>query len=198
MTSIPHAAASPSSARRVLADAIPGCLVRDAALVVGSAAFVGLAAQIAIPLPFTPVPVSGQTFAVLLAGAALGTTRGLIGMLLYLVAGGLGVPWFAEGSSGWAGASFGYIIGFVAAGALVGALAQRGWDRTPLRTIVLMVGGNLVIYALGVPWLMAAIDVDFATALSLGVVPFLIGDGLKVLLAAGVLPATWKLVGRKS
>src|SRR5690606_20819627 len=104
MTSIPRL-----PVRRVLADAAPGGLIRDVALTLGAAAFVGIAAQIAVRLPFTPVPVTGQTCAVLLAGAALGPLRGLLAMAVYLVAGGLGVPWFAEGAWGWAGASFGYV-----------------------------------------------------------------------------------------
>lgn len=192
MTSVPQL-----PTRRVLADAVPGGLARDVALTLGTAAFVGLAAQIAVPLPFTPVPVTGQTFAVLLAGAALGPVRGLLGMAVYLLAGGLGLPWFADGTAGWAGASFGYVIGFVAVGAVVGELARRGWDRTPARTVALMVVGNLVIYAFGVPWLMAAVNVGFGEALSLGVIPFLIGDALKVLLAAGLLPTAWRFVNRR-
>lgn len=182
--------------RRVLADLLPGGAVRDVALVAGSAAFVGLAAQVAVPLPFTPVPLSGQTFAVLLSVAALGPARGALGMLLYAVAGVAGVPWFAEHKSGWAMPSFGYVVGFVLAAAVVGALARRGADRTVARTAGLMVLGNLCIYAVGVPWLMAALGTGLGRALTLGVVPFLIGDALKVLLAAVALPATWRLVRR--
>ena len=111
---------------RTLADVIPGGLVRSIALVIGGALFVGLSAQVVIPLPFTPVPLSLQTFSVLLVGAALGSLRGLISMALYLMAGVAGVPWFASQHSGWAFASFGYIVGFVAAAWLVGMLAERG------------------------------------------------------------------------
>jgi len=113
----------------VLGDLVPGRLVRDVALVLGAAVFVGIAAQISVPVPGTPVPVSGQTFAVLLSGAALGLTRSAVAMALYPLAGVLGVPWFTEGGSGWHFASFGYIIGFVLAGAVVGALAARGSDQ---------------------------------------------------------------------
>ena len=120
--------------RRVLADVVPGGAVRDVVLVAGSAAFVGLAAQIAIPLPFTPVPLSGQTFAVLLSVAALGPARGALGMLLYAVAGIAGLPWFASHQSGWAIPSLGYVLGFVLAAVVVGALARRGADRTVTRT----------------------------------------------------------------
>ena len=180
--------------RRVLADVVPGGAVRDVALVAGSAAFVGLAAQVAIPLPFTPVPLSAQTFAVLLSVAALGPARGALGMLLYAVAGVAGVPWFAGQQSGWSIPSFGYVLGFVLAAVVVGALARRGADRTFARTVGLMVVGNLCIYAVGVPWLMASVGVDLGRALMLGVVPFLVGDALKILFAGLLLPAAWRLV----
>lgn len=180
----------------VLGDLVPGRLVRDVALVLGAAVFVGIAAQISVPVPGTPVPVSGQTFAVLLSGAALGLNRSAVAMALYTLAGVLGVPWFTEGGSGWHFASFGYIIGFVLAGAVVGALAARGGDRSPLRTVLTMTLGTVLIYAVGVPWLMAMTHAGFGAALSMGVRPFLLGDALKVLLAAGLLPGAWKLLGR--
>jgi biotin transport system substrate-specific component len=188
-------AVSRSIAGRVLADLLPGSLVRDVLLVVAAAALTGLAAQVSIPLPFTPVPITLQTFAVLLSGAALGPARGAAGMLLYLVAGVAGVPWFAERVSGTATPTLGYIVGFVIAAAVVGALARRGADRSVPGTIGMMVLGNLVIYAIGLPWLMAAADLDLVTGLEFGVWPFLIGDALKILLAAGLLPAAWRLVG---
>ncbi|QGN57298.1 biotin transporter BioY [Nostocoides sp. HKS02] len=181
---------------RVLADVIPGGLVRDSALVLGGAGLVGLLAQFSIPLSFTPVPLTLGTFAVLLTGAALGPLRGLLSIGLYLLAGMAGVPWFAGHASGYGFASFGYLIGFVLAGALVGGLAQRGADRTPLKTAGTMVLGNLVIYAVGVPYLMAATGMDLQTGLAKGVVPFLVGDGLKILAAAGLLPGAWALVRR--
>jgi biotin transport system substrate-specific component len=180
----------------VLGDLVPGRLVRDVTLVVGAAAFVGMAAQISVPVPGTPVPVSGQTFAVLLSGAALGLNRSVISMVLYALAGALGVPWLAQGASGWHIASFGYILGFILAGAAVGALAERGADRSPLRTVATMTLGTALIYAVGVPWLMAMTHADFGAALGMGVRPFLVGDALKVLLAAGLLPGAWKLMRR--
>jgi biotin transport system substrate-specific component len=181
---------------RVLGDLVPGGLVRDVSLVVGGAALVGLAAQVALPLPFTPVPLSGQTFAVLLVGATLGTLRGLMSMLLYLLVGLAGVPWFAGGESGAAMPSFGYIVGFLAAAALVGHLAERGATRTPLRTAGVMVLGNVMIYAIGVSWLALALGISLTAAIPLGLTPFLLGDAIKIALAAGLLPLTWRLVGR--
>jgi biotin transport system substrate-specific component len=184
--------------RRVLADLLPGSAILDSALIAGSAVLVGLSAQVAIPLPFTPVPLSGQTFAVLLAGAAIGPVRGALGMLLYAVAGAAGLPWFAGHQAGWSMPSFGYVLGFILAAMVVGMLARRGADRTFLRTVALMTVGNLVIYAVGVPWLMANLGTGLGRALALGVVPFLIGDALKILLAAVLLPGSWRLVARES
>ena len=182
---------------RTLGDVIPGGLARSVALVVGGALFVGLTAQVAVPLPFTPVPLSLQTFSVLLVGAVLGSRRGLASMALYALAGVAGVPWFSQHHSGWAFASFGYVVGFVLAAWLVGRLAERGGDRTVLRTAGTMVLGNLAIYAVGVPGLMLFTGLPLGRALLAGVVPFLVGDALKIALAAGLLPATWKLVGSR-
>lgn len=177
----------------VLSDLLPGSLARDAALVVGAAALTGAAAQVAIPVPGTPVPVTLQTFTVLLAGAALGLHRAALSMILYLLAGLAGVPWFAPSGGN---ATLGYIVGFFLAASVVGALAARGGDRTVVRTLGTMALGTVLIYAVGVPWLMVATGMDLPTALAKGVVPFLIGDALKVLLAAGLLPAAWKLARR--
>jgi biotin transport system substrate-specific component len=180
---------------RVLADLVPGALARDLALVLAAAALTGVAAQIAIPLPVTPVPLSLQTLTVLLAGAALGPIRGGMAMLLYLAAGMGGVPWFSEQRSGFDFPSFGYIVGFVLAAVVVGLLARRGADRSVPGTIALMVLGNLVIYTLGVAWLASSLGVGTVRALELGALPFLIGDALKIALAAGLLPAAWRLAG---
>ncbi len=182
---------------RVLADVIPGGVVRDIALVVAVAVFTGAAAQVSIPLPFTPVPLSLQTFTVLLSAAALGPWRAGAAMVLYLVAGVAGVPWFSEQRSGFAFPSFGYIIGFVLAALIVGALARRGADRRLGSSVATMVIGNLAIYAVGVPYLAVVIGVSLPEALLLGALPFVIGDALKILLAAGLLPATWRLVDRR-
>lgn len=185
----------------VLADALPGSHVRDVLLVVSFAVLIGVSAQLYVVLPFTPVPISGQTFAVLLGAAALGWGRGLAGTVLYLAAGLAGVPWFSEGASGPAAvltASFGYILGFMVAAALVGRLAARGMDRTPLRTAATMTAGSLAIYAAGVPWLMLTTGLNLAEGVTLGVVPFLLGDAIKVVLIAGLLPTAWRLTGRRS
>jgi biotin transport system substrate-specific component len=188
--------------RIVLADVLPGERLRDGLLIVAFACLTGLSAQWGAKLSFTPVPVTGQTFAILLGGVALGAGRALSGMVLYLVVGLTPwVPWFAGGRGGtdvMMNASFGYIIGFIFAAGLVGKLAERGWDRTPLRTIATMVAGNLVIYAFGVPWLMAVAPSSLATGLSKGVVPFLPFDAIKIVAAAGLLPAVWALTGRRN
>ena len=182
---------------RTLGDVIPGGLVRSIGLVIGGAIFVGLTAQVSIPLPFTPVPLTLQTFSVLLVGAALGSIRGASSMALYLLAGVAGVPWFANHESGWALVSIGYIVGFVAAAGLVGWLAERGADRRVVPTIGMMALGNVVIYAFGVTGLMLMTGMSFGKALALGVLPFLIGDAIKILLAAVLLPGTWKLINSR-
>jgi biotin transport system substrate-specific component len=182
--------------RRVLADLIPGSRVRDVVLVLTGTAVVALTSQVTVPLWWTPVPLSLSTFGVLLTGMSLGPARGGASTLLYLGAGMAGVPWFAEQRSGWHLASFGYIIGYFFAAVIVGELARRGGDRTPARTIVLAALASLAIYACGVPWLMRYIHVDLATALDLGVRPFLVGDAIKAAAAAALMPASWALVNR--
>lgn len=177
----------------VLADLVPGALVRDVVLVAGAAALTGVAAQAAVPLPWTPVPLSLQTLTVLLAGAALGPIRGGAAMLLYLGAGAAGVPWFAQQTSGVGFPTFGYIVGFVLAAVVVGALARRGEDRTVVGSARLMVLGNLLIYLVGVAWLAVALDIGPIEALNLGALPFLVGDAAKIAVAAALLPAAWRL-----
>lgn len=180
----------------VLADLVPGARVRDVALVLVGTALITVAGYIAIPLPFTPVPLSLATFAVLLTGATLGPLRGGLSAGLYLALGLIGVPLFASGSAGWAFSSFGYIVGYVVAALIVGILARRRSDRNVWSMLGLAALGSLTIYAFGVPWLAAFLGVDLATALMLGVVPFLIGDAIKVAAMAGLLPLAWRVVGR--
>jgi biotin transport system substrate-specific component len=195
------AVTSPATAVRpgaVLADVLPATSVgraraRDAALVVGGAALTGLAAQLAVPVPGSPVPVTGQTFAALLVGTALGARRGFLALSLYASAGVAGMPWFSEGASGASMPSFGYILGMLLAATVVGALARRGGDRSPLRTAGTMAAGTAVTYAVGVPYLAFATGMTATEALAAGLVPFLIGDALKAALAMGALPTAWKL-----
>ncbi|MDK1474418.1 biotin transporter BioY [Streptomyces sp. 549] len=195
-------AAAPVRPGAVLADVLPASTaararLRDVALVLGGAALTGVAAQIAVPVPGSPVPVTGQTFAALLIGAGLGAQRALLSLGLYVAAGVAGMPWFAEMKHGVGMPSFGYLLGMLLAAVLVGALARRGGDRGLLRTAGTMAAGTAVIYAVGVPYLALATGMTFGQAVAAGLVPFLIGDALKVALAMGALPTAWRLVGRR-
>lgn len=180
--------------RPVLADLVPRSLARDVGLVLGVALLTAVAAQVAIP--FWPVPVTGQTFAVLLGAAALGPARGLSAQAVYLLMGGVGLPFFTGARSGWAvfaDTTGGYLIGFLVASVVVGWFARRGLDRRPLGTALAFAVGSLVIYLFGATWLAVVLDLSAGEALAVGVVPFLAGDVLKALLAAGLLPAAWRL-----
>ena len=193
-----HAAISvPRTKARVLADVLPGGLARDVLLVAATVLLLIGAGQVTIPLPWTPVPLSLGTFAVIASGAALGSLRGFASVAIYFVAGIAGAPIFAQHTSGWHFASFGYLIGMLVAAPLVGLLAERGWSRTVPTMAVSALIGSLVVYAFGVPWLMHFLGVDFAKGLSLGVTPFLVGDGLKIAAIALLLPAGWKLLDRR-
>ena len=175
---------------------LPGSIVWKAILVVAGSALIGLAAQVRIPLPFSPVPVTGQTFAVLLVAAALGRL-GFASALAYLAEGAFGMPVFAGGTSGPAalgGPTGGYLVGFVVAAAIVGALAERGWDRRPQRAVLAMLFGEIAIYACGLAWLARfALPVPLLDA---GLTPFIPGDLFKIVLAALALPAAWRVVRR--
>jgi biotin transport system substrate-specific component len=181
----------------VLADLIPGAVVRDAALVGAGAGLVGVLAQVSIHLSFTPVPITGQTLGVLLTGTALGWRRGVTAMMLYALAGLFGVPWFAGHASGYVGASFGYIVGFVLCALVCGAMAERGADRSLIRSIPAMLIGEVVMYGVGVAWLAADLHVGASKALALGLTPFLAGDAIKAALAALLLPTAWKLTSAR-
>ncbi len=178
-------------------------LATDVTLVLLGSVAIALAAQLSVRLPFTPVPITAQTLAVLLVGASLGAVRGGASVLLYLAEGAVGLPVFAEGKSGVLfltsrdplHASGGYLWGFVAAAVVAGFLAQRRWDRTWRGALAAMFVGNLLIYVFGVPWLASAVRVSGEQALALGVYPFVIGDVVKLVLAASVLPTAWRLVG---
>lgn len=201
MSALPITPGRPALDRLVLADLLPRpvALPRaavDTLLVVTGTLVVTVLAQVAVPLPFTPVPISLATLGVLLTGATLGTARGGLSVALYVLLGVLGAPVYGDGGSGWAFASFGYVLAYLPAAALAGHLARRGQDRTPLRTVGLVLLASAVVYAGGVPWLMAFLDVDLATALRLGVTPFLVGDTVKALVIGAALPTTWALVRR--
>jgi len=169
----------------------------DAAVILGGSLLVGLSAQVAINLPFSPVPITGQTFAVLLMGALLGSARGSVVMLLYLAEGVAGLPVFAGGGAGPAyllGPTGGYLVGFVAAAAVTGYLAERGWDRRFLTTIAAMSLGTAAIYLAGLVWLAAFTGAD--NLLAMGLIPFLPGAALKIVAAALLLPQGWKLLNK--
>lgn len=195
MSSIP-AVGSP---RLVLADRLPRTTVHTIAVVLGAAVVTGLFAHLRVPLPFTPVPIVGTTFAVLLSGAALGPARGVASQLVYLSFGMLGLPLFAGGSEGGTGmqvvfgASGGYFIGFVVAAGVVGACARRGMDRSPATMATAFALGTATIYAFGAPVLAVVGGYGAGEALLLGVVPFLVGDAIKAALAGVALPAAWRL-----
>lgn len=174
-------------------------LVADAILILGGSLFTAWMARIAIPLPFTPVPITGQTLAVLLVGAALGSRRGALSMAAYVLEGALGLPVFAGGAAGLArvlGPTGGYLIGFIAAAFLTGWLAERGWDRQPFTAALAMLAGNIVIYLFGLPWLARFVGGFLGPkgALTLGLLPFIPGDLLKLALAALLLPFAWRVV----
>lgn len=177
---------------------LPRSAVVSVLLVVSAAALTALAAQVRIPLPFTPVPITGQTFAVLLTGAALGWKLGAAGQLLYIAAGIAGAPVFTEGNSGievLQGATGGYIIGFIFAASLVGWMAEHRQDRTFATMFTAFILGSMVIYLVGVPVLMSATGWTLLEAVEGGVVPFLLGDIIKATAAGLLLPGAWRLLG---
>ena len=174
--------------------------LRDVALVVAGAALTALAAQIAFIVPWTPVPYTLQTGAVLLVGTALGAVRGTLAMLLYVLVGAAGLPVFAQGSGGaehLIGATGGYLVGFVVAAALVGWLAQKGWDRQFGTAAGLMILGTLVVYASGVPVLSIVLGLPPADAIEIGALVFLPWDLAKVFAAAWLLPLAWRVAGER-
>jgi len=163
-------------------------------LILGGSLLIAGAAQIAIPLPFSPVPITGQTFAVLLMGATLGSKRGALCLLTYLTEGAAGLPVFTGAGAGiatLAGPTGGYLIGFVVAAYLTGWLAERGWDRRLQTNFLAMLLGNLVIYVFGLAWL--GVLVGYDKVLTLGLLPFIPGDLLKLAIATGLLPVAWKI-----
>ena len=182
----------------------PRTTVSKVILVVSAAGLTALAAQWRIELPFTPVPITGQTFAVLLTGAALGMTLGAAGQLLYVGLGVLGAPIFAEASGGWdlerglatiTGATSGYLFGFIVAAGLIGYMAEQRQDRTFPTMFTAFLLGSAVIYGFGVIGLMITVGMTLNEAIVAGVVPFLVGDLIKAIAAGLLLPGAWRLVG---
>lgn len=193
--------------RAVFIDAVPFLFahrrVANATVIAAFALLTAVAAQITIPLGFTPVPLTGQTFAVLLSGAALGANRGALSQILYVALGAIGLPFYAGAEGGWeaaTGSTAGYLVGFVVAAYVVGAMAERGQDRRPLSAIPAFLAGSVLIYGFGASWLALSLDVPVAaaagepSAISLGVAPFLVGDVIKAALAGILLPVGWRLV----
>jgi biotin transport system substrate-specific component len=171
----------------------------DVLLVLGGAAFVGLMAQISVNLGFTPVPITAQTFGVLLVGAAYGPALGATSMGAYVLLGIIGVPLYADRHHGWgvfSGTNGGYLVGFVVAAAVVGYLSERGWDKRFSSSIAMMLTGSVIIYACGSIWLHHELHVSWNTTFVDGVYPFVPGDLVKLYLAAAALPGAWSLVRR--
>lgn len=172
--------------------------VRHALLIAAGALIVALTAQVYIPT--TPVPFTGQTFGVLVVGGALGFRRGAAALGLYLVVGLVGVPVFSEGDSGTAtlfGVTGGYLLGFVAAAAVVGRMAELGWDRRIGGAMAAMLLGTAIIFAIGVPWLKAVTGMSWADSVANGLTPFLIWDTAKLAIAAALFPLAWWMIGRR-
>lgn len=193
--------------RPVLSDTLPlerlvaSAWARTAVLVLAGALVSAATAQIRIPLGFTPVPITAGTFGVLVAAAALGPWRGAASQALYVAFGMLGLPYFAGGPEGGSGlevvfsTSGGYFAGYIIVGFVVGALARRGWDRGFLSAAGVVGLGSAIILATGTLWLGLVQQLGPVEAFTQGALPFLIGDALKTLAAAGVLPLAWRLIG---
>lgn len=182
---------------------VPGrSVIRSVVLVAAFSFFTALLAQISIPLPWTPVPITGQTLAVLLTGAVLGPRLGFVTLMVYLAEGAVGLPVFAGGTGGFSkllGPTGGYLIAFPLAAGLVGWLATRGWDRRPLWMALAMVVGSVIIYVLGVTWLGVWLGFfgkfpGLLPLLNMGMFPFLPGDAIKAAVAMVVLPTAWRFV----
>jgi biotin transport system substrate-specific component len=173
---------------------------RDLGLVLAGVALLILGSRISVPLPGNPVPLTLQTLAVLIVGGSLGLRRGALSVGLFVALGVVGLPVFAESRSGLQvilGATGGYLVGFIAAALLVGRLAELGWDRHIGGSVGMNLLGSVTIYLVGVPWLAVALGVSPGKAVELGLVPFLLGDVVKLLVAAGAFPAAWWVVGRR-
>lgn len=186
----------PAQRPLVLADVLGRSRTRDVALVVTAALFTAALAQIAIPVPGSPVPITGQTLAVVLTAAALGPHRGLAGQALYLILGAIGLPFYSEASGGFeviSGATGGYIVGFLPAAYLIGLAAKHQLDRALWKALPLFVAGQAIIFAVGVPWLAVTAHLNASQAIAAGFTPFIVGGLIKAAVAGAVLPGLWKL-----
>jgi biotin transport system substrate-specific component len=168
----------------------------DVALIFSGSLLIAVCAHIRVLLPFSPVPITGQTFAVLMIGALLGARRGCLAVLAYIAEGVAGLPVFAlgVGPAVLIGPTGGYLFGFIPAVYITGRLAEMRWDRRIRTTVLAMVLGNLVIYSFGLFWLCCLTGFN-TNVLFLGLFPFIVGDLMKIILAAIVLPSCWKLLG---
>jgi biotin transport system substrate-specific component len=195
------AAASPALPSRplVLADLVPAVRARDAGLVALGVLFTALLAQVAVPVPGSPVPITGQTLAVVLTAASLGPLRGTAVQVLYIATALVGLPFYSDASGGYEvvfGATGGYVFGFIPAAYLIGLAARHGADRRLRQSLPLFVAGQAVIFAVGVPWLMLATGETFSWALENGFYPFILGGLVKAVVAGLVLGGAWRLARR--
>ncbi len=183
----------------VLADLVPGARVRNVVLVALGVLFTALLAQVAVPVPGSPVPITGQTLAVVLTAAALGPLRGVSVQVLYMLSALVGLPFYSEASGGVDvvfGATGGYVVGFLPAAYLIGLAARRGADRNLLKSVPLFIAGQAVIFAVGVPWLAVSTGMSASQALDAGFYPFILGGIVKAAVAAAVLGTAWRLTRR--
>jgi biotin transport system substrate-specific component len=184
----------------VLADLVPGARARDAVLVMLGVLLTAALAQVAVPVPGTPVPITGQTLAVVLTAAALGPARGVSVQVLYMAAALVGLPFYSEASGGYDvvfGATGGYVVGFIPAAYLIGLAARHGADRKVWKSLPLFVAGQAVIFAVGVPWLALSLDLTMTQALENGFYPFILGGIVKAAVASAVLGGAWALTRRR-
>jgi biotin transport system substrate-specific component len=190
-----------SSQAALIDRVIPRSAINNVALVLSGAVLTAYAAQLVIPM--WPVPITAQTLAVLLVGSVLGATRGAISLIVYFSMGAVGLPVFSAATSLSFGPTFGYLVGFIAAAALVGYLSQRGWHKSVFGVLGSFAIANSVIYLFGLPWLAFALGSlgaanDLASVAAAGFAPFIIGDVIKMTLAAALLPLAWKFLGKKA
>ncbi|MCV2490916.1 biotin transporter BioY [Geodermatophilus sp. YIM 151500] len=195
-------ASSPALPSRplVLADLVPAVRARDAGLVALGVLFTALLAQVAVPVPGSPVPITGQTLAVVLTAASLGPVRGVAVQAVYMLAALVGLPFYAEASGGFDvvfGATGGYVVGFLPAAWLIGLAARHGADRNPLKAVPLFIAGQAVIFAVGVPWLAVSVGLSASEALEAGFYPFILGGIVKAAVAAAVLGTAWRFAHRR-